>query len=94
MNMQAVTSLSKKRKEADVTEEADGMLAEGPSEGITVAETGMTRSRVPRESLSGSGRVLVSMTTTLKQEELPTSSRNYPNEKHLKLPPRFGKPCN
>lgn len=92
-NMQAVTSLSTKRKQADETEEADGMLGEGLSEGMTVAETGMT-SRIPRESLSGSGRVLVSMTTTLNQEELPTSSRNYPNEKDLKLPARLGKPYN
>lgn len=45
-NMQAVTSLSKIRKQADETEEADGMLGEGPSEGMTVAETGTT-SRVP-----------------------------------------------
>lgn len=36
----------------------------------------------------------MSMTTALNQEELPTPSRNYPNEKDLKLPPWLGKPYN
>lgn len=48
-NMQAVTSLSKKRKHSDVTEEVGSMFGEGSSEGVTVAEMGMTRTTVLRE---------------------------------------------